>query len=49
MNLKLNSHHVEITPAMRSHLENKLTKIVHHFDLVAVVDTLVLALILNAQ
>ncbi|MBU3542624.1 MAG: ribosome-associated translation inhibitor RaiA [Burkholderiaceae bacterium] len=32
MNLKLNSHHVEITPAMRSHLENKLTKIVHHFD-----------------
>ena len=32
MNLKITSHHVEITPAMRSHLEDKLIKISNHFD-----------------
>lgn len=32
MNIKINSHHVEVTPAMRSHLENKLLRIGHHFD-----------------
>ena len=32
MNIKILSHHVEITPAMRSHLEDKLKKISAHFD-----------------
>jgi putative sigma-54 modulation protein len=32
MNIKISSHHVEITPAMRSHLENKLDRVLHHFD-----------------
>jgi putative sigma-54 modulation protein len=32
MNIKILGHHVEITPAMRSHLEDKLKKISAHFD-----------------
>ena len=32
MNIKILGHHVEITPAMRSHLEDKLKKIGAHFD-----------------
>ncbi len=32
MNIKILGHHVEITPAMRSHLEDKLKKISGHFD-----------------
>jgi putative sigma-54 modulation protein len=32
MNLKISSHHLEITPAMRSHLENKLSRVALHFD-----------------
>jgi ribosomal subunit interface protein len=32
MNLKINSRHVEVTPAMRSHLEAGLEKIRKHFD-----------------
>jgi putative sigma-54 modulation protein len=32
MNIKILGHHVEITPAMRSHLEDKLNKISAHFD-----------------
>ncbi len=32
MNLKINSRHVEVTPAMRSHLEAGLAKIRKHFD-----------------
>ena len=32
MNIKILGHHVEITPGMRSHLEDKLKKISDHFD-----------------
>jgi putative sigma-54 modulation protein len=32
MNIKILGHHVEITPGMRSHLEDKLKKISGHFD-----------------
>jgi len=32
MNIKILGHHVEITPAMRTHLEDKLKKISAHFD-----------------
>jgi putative sigma-54 modulation protein len=32
MNLKINSRHVEVTPAMRTHLEAGLAKIRKHFD-----------------
>ena len=32
MNLKINSRHVEVTPAMRNHLEAGLAKIRKHFD-----------------
>lgn len=32
MQLKLSGHHVELTPALRSHVEKKLEKITRHFD-----------------
>lgn len=32
MNLKINSRHLEVTPAMRSHLEAGLAKIRKYFD-----------------
>ena len=32
MHLNLTGHHVEITPALRSYLKNKLTRIERHFD-----------------
>jgi putative sigma-54 modulation protein len=32
MQLKLSGHHVELTPALRSHVEKKLEKISRHFD-----------------
>jgi putative sigma-54 modulation protein len=32
MNLKINSRHVEVTPAMRTHLEAGMAKIRKHFD-----------------
>jgi putative sigma-54 modulation protein len=32
MNLQLTGHHVEITPAIRSYVEAKLTRINRHFD-----------------
>ncbi len=37
MNLKMTSHHVAITPAMRSHLADKLGRIKNHFDQVMTV------------
>jgi putative sigma-54 modulation protein len=40
MNLKISSRHVEVTPAMRSHLENKLTRVMHHFDQVTSVSVI---------
>jgi putative sigma-54 modulation protein len=32
MNLNLTGHHLEITPAIRQHVTDKLAKIKHHFD-----------------
>jgi putative sigma-54 modulation protein len=37
MQLKLTGHHIEITPALRRYVANKLERIVRHFD--HVVDT----------
>lgn len=32
MNLKINGHNLEITPALREHIEKKITKLTNHFD-----------------
>ena len=32
MNLLLTGHHLEISPAIRSYVENKLERVIHHFD-----------------
>ncbi len=32
MNLHLNGHHLEITPAIREYVSSKLARITHHFD-----------------
>ena len=32
MNLHLSGHHLEITPALRDYVTNKLSRITHHFD-----------------
>ena len=47
MNLKINSRHVEVTPAMRSHLEAGLAKIRKHFD--HVLDASAILIVDNAK
>jgi putative sigma-54 modulation protein len=47
MNLKINSRHVEVTPAMRSHLESGLNKIRKHFD--HVLDASAILIVDNAK
>lgn len=32
MNLKISGHHVELTPALREYVQNKLERIRRHFD-----------------
>jgi putative sigma-54 modulation protein len=32
MNLLLTGQHLEISPAIRSYVENKLDRVIHHFD-----------------
>jgi len=32
MNLNLSGHHLEITPALRSYVEEKLARVTRHFD-----------------
>ena len=32
MNLQLSGHHIEITPALREYVENKLEPVIRHFD-----------------
>lgn len=32
MNLQLSGHHIEITPALREYVENKLEPVLRHFD-----------------
>jgi putative sigma-54 modulation protein len=47
MNLKINSRHVEVTPAMRMHLEAGLAKIRKHFD--HVIDASAFLIVDNAK
>ena len=32
MNLQMTGHHLEVSPAMRSYVTDKLTRITRHFD-----------------
>lgn len=32
MNLQISGHHVEVTPALREYVENKLEPVIRHFD-----------------
>ena len=32
MNLSITGHHVSVTPAIRSYIENKMDRIMRHFD-----------------
>jgi putative sigma-54 modulation protein len=32
MNLQLTGHHLEITPALRDYVQNKLSRVSNHFD-----------------
>lgn len=32
MNLNITGHHLEVTPAMRSYVEDKLARVMRHFD-----------------
>ncbi|MDP3136256.1 MAG: ribosome-associated translation inhibitor RaiA [Burkholderiaceae bacterium] len=32
MNLTISGHHVEVTPAMRSYVTDKLDRVIRHFD-----------------
>lgn len=32
MNLQISGHHVEVTPAMRDYVTNKLERVTRHFD-----------------
>jgi putative sigma-54 modulation protein len=32
MNLNLSGHHVEVTPALRTYVEEKLGRVTRHFD-----------------
>ena len=32
MNIQLTGHHVDVTPALREHLVEKLERVKHHFD-----------------
>lgn len=32
MNLQISGHHIDVTPALREYVENKLDPVVRHFD-----------------
>lgn len=32
MNLSITGHHIEVTPAIRAYVENKMERVVRHFD-----------------
>lgn len=32
MNLQISGHHIEVTPALREYVENKLDPVIRHFD-----------------
>jgi putative sigma-54 modulation protein len=45
MNLTISGHHLEVTPAIREYVQNKLERIIRHFD--QVIDTHVILAIDN--
>lgn len=47
MNLRINSHHVEVTPAIKNHLEDKIVRIKKHFD--QVLDISAILIVDNAK
>ena len=47
MNLTISGHHLEVTPALRTYVTNKLDRIVRHFD--QVVDVKVLLTLENQK
>ena len=47
MNLKINSRHLEVTPAMRTHVELGMSKVRKHFD--HVIDATIFLMIDNAK
>ena len=47
MNLTISGHHLEVTPALRSYVTNKLDRVTRHFD--QVVDVKVLLSVENKQ
>ena len=40
MNLQINGHHIEITPAIRDYMQSKLVQVVRHFDKVLGIDVI---------
>ena len=40
MNLQISGHHIEVTPALREYVENKLDPVVRHFDRVTGVNVI---------
>lgn len=38
MNLQINGHHIEVTPAIREYVQNKLVPVSRHFDKVLGID-----------
>jgi putative sigma-54 modulation protein len=45
MNLTISGHHLEVTPAIREYVQNKLERIIRHFD--QVIDTHVILAVDN--
>lgn len=48
MNLKISGHHVELTPALKEYVQNKLERIKRHFDNVIDI-TVILAVDANTE
>lgn len=40
MNLQISGHHIEVTPALREYVEQKLEPVVSHFDRVTAVNVI---------
>ncbi|MDR2165502.1 MAG: ribosome-associated translation inhibitor RaiA [Zoogloeaceae bacterium] len=40
MNLQISGHHIEVTPALRDYVENKLGTVVNHFEQVTGVNVI---------
>jgi len=47
MNLPISGHHVDVTPAIREYVENKLERVTRHFD--QIVDISVILCVDNAR